>query len=148
MKCHTRHISSGSAPFAKIEKIFFDKYKSRISHFMNKHAVICVSVRRTVCTHVRSYIHIKAHASVCLRAHIRVFASMNFPDESMSAHMHTNIHTFKYTDSRTRLHARLHTWGHMHDYIQTSKLEKSGMFILYIHTYIHTNLLFHTDARE
>ena len=109
-----------------------------------------MSVLGTVCTHVRSYVHIKAHASVCVRAHIRVYASMNFPDESMSAHMRKNIHTYKYTDSRTCLHARLHayedtcTLTYKH---RSYKLEKSGMFILYIHTYIYTNVRLHTDRR-
>ena len=92
-----------------------------------------MSVRRTVCTHVRSYIHIKAHASVCVRAHIRVFASMNFPDESMSAHMHTNIHTYKYTSTRTFAHMRTH--ARLHTNIEVRKIRDVHI----IHTHIHTH---------
>ena len=87
---------------------------------------MCLFEGPFVRTFVRSYMHIKAHAPVCVRAHIRVYASMNFPDESMSAHMHTNIHTYKYTDSRTCLpHVCTHMRTHACLY---TKLEKSGMF--------------------
>ena len=107
-------------------------------------------VRGTVCTHVRSYVHVKAHASVCVRAHIRVYASMNFPGESMSAHMHTNIHTciqiYRQPHVSTRTFARIR--GHMHAYIQTSKLKIRkirDVHIIHTHTYIYTNVRLHTD---
>ena len=106
-----------------------------------------MSVRGTVCTHVRSYVHIKAHASVCVRAHIRVYASMNFPDESISAHMHTNIHTYRQPHVSTRTFAR--TRGHMHAYIQTSKLEMRkirDIHIIHTHIHIHECTLAHRQT--
>ena len=110
-----------------------------------------MSVRGTVCTHVRSYVHIKAHASVCVRAHIRVHASMNFPDESMSAHMHTNIHTYiqiyRQSHVSTRTFARIR--GHMYAYIQTSKLEIRkirDVHIIHTHINIHECTLAHRQT--
>ena len=111
---------------------------------------MCLFEGPFVRTFVRMFISKRMHLSVCERT----FMCMHLWTSRTKACLHTCIRTYIHTNiqtaarvythvcTHTRTHASLHTYKH-----RMYKLEKSGMFILYIHTYIYTNVRVHKDRR-
>ena len=114
--------------------------------WINTQSSVCLFEGPFVRTFVRMFISKRMHLSVCERT----FVCMHLWTSLTKACLHTCIRTYIHTNTciqtaapvythactHTRTHARLHT-----------NIEVRGMFILYIHTYIYTNVRLHTDRR-